>query len=75
MDFIGLRLHNGEAKSSNVLRYVYCHFTGEYVGGVREYNDTNIGYRPIVSIPIDNVQIAEGTGAVSIVDDNGNAIQ
>ncbi|MBO6232442.1 MAG: hypothetical protein J6N78_00005, partial [Clostridia bacterium] len=48
-------------------------------GGVigNAYNYAGIGFRPIVSIPISNVEVVEGTETVTIniKDDNGNLIQ
>ena len=62
--------------NSNYVRLVRCNSGFERLNdGV--YNNADIGFRPIVSIPISNVEVVEGTETVTIniKDDNGNLIQ
>ena len=60
------------------VRRVYCRSDVGSVSYFYYYN-TDIGYRPLVFIPLSNVNVANGAEAgiftISIKDDNGNAIQ
>ena len=65
---------NEDSSNSGLVRSVYCN-DGYVISN--HYSSANIGFRPIVSIPISNVEVVEGTETVtiSIKDDNGNLIQ
>ena len=68
----------GGSNYSLRVRYVRCSSGYEYVDD-NDHSNTRIGYRPLVSIPLSNVNVANGAEAgtftISIKDDNGNAIQ
>ena len=66
--------HNDDGHASSRVRIVGCSNRGIFN---EPYNSTNIGFRPIVSIPLSNVEVVDGTETVTIniKDDNGNLIQ
>lgn len=66
--------HNDDGHARSRVRIVGCDGIAIFN---EPYSSTNIGFRPIVSIPISNVEVVDGTETVTIniKDDNGNLIQ
>ena len=65
---------SGNSSSSDGVRIVYCI---DGIVGSSNYYGSDLGFRPLVSIPISNVEVVDGTETVTIniKDDNGNLIQ